>query len=74
MTSINDKIEDFLDSRELAKWLKEHINTLEKSWDIDSLKKIWELIKEIFKEKEIKSLSHQDPTRDIISDLFRDKK
>ena len=73
MTNIIDRIDDFVDSNELAKWIREHVDKLAKSWDIDSLKKIWDLIKNIFKEKEMKSFNNNGSVWEIISDLFRDK-
>lgn len=73
MVWIMEKIDDLLDSKELSKWIKEHIDILEKSWDVESLKKIADLIRDIFNKKEIESLDKQDSTWDVISDLFRDK-
>lgn len=74
MSALENKINDIIESKELAKWIKKHIDELEKSWDIESLQKIWEVVKSIFLDKENKNINKQTSVWDVISDLLRDKK
>jgi len=74
MSALENKINDIIESKELAKWIKKRIDELEKSWDIESLQKIWEVVKSIFLDKENKNINKQTSVWDVISDLLRDKK